>query len=193
MLLIEGVPHTSKNKEDLSMSYFQTTLLIDELFRDLNNGLPGRFGVMREPKFEDHLALYTQRRAIPVVHCALTLQTSTGQRIVFDQNNLRGRFILDQQGTKQNPVRLLLLGEDDTPIIASDCDQFQGQIIILADQAVSADPNLFGIKAVFGENETNPSSALLCDSSKQLTKLWRLEAQLIVRGGGDPCGTAIHL
>lgn len=175
------------------MPNFKKTSLVEELFRDLNNGLPGLFGVMREPEFEDHPALYTQRRAIPVVHCALALQTSTGQRIVFDQDNLRGRFILDRRGTKQNPIRLLLLGEDDTPIIASDCDQFQGQIIILADQAVSADPDLFGIKAVFGENETNPSSALLYDSSKQLTKLWGLEAQLIARGGGDPCGTGIYL
>lgn len=175
------------------MPYFQTTSLVDELFRDLNNGLPGRFGVMREPEFENHLALYTQRRTIPVVHCALALQTSTGQRIVFDQDNLRGRFILDQQGTKQNPVRLLLLGEDDTPVIASDCDQFRGQIVILADQAVSADPNLFGVKAVFSEDGADPSSTLLWDGSKQLTKLWMLEAQLIIRGGGDPCGTAIHL
>lgn len=175
------------------MENILATNLIPEMFENINAGYPGCFGVKQEPEWENCLALYTQRRRAIITDFVVSLRTVTGQQITLTRNDFQGILALDNRGERPNCVRVLLLDENGTPQIASDCERFCGQIIIVADQAVSAEPKLFGVKAAFCEGEEELSSAMLWDGSKQLTKLWMLEAQLIGQEGGVTRGSAIHL
>ena len=158
---------------------FRKTSMLEELFGGINAGQPGCFGVKREPDFDNCLALYTQKRRTIVTDFLLDVRRSDGQRFVFDQTNFQGVLIMDGRGEKQSRVRFVMVDTDGTLQLASDCDQFHGQIIIVADQAVSADPKLFGVKALFGEDEEGTASMLLWDGSKELTKLWTMEVRLM--------------
>lgn len=174
------------------MKNFQSTALLNELFENINLGYPGCFGVKREPDWENLPTLYAQRRRAIITDFIISLRTDKRQQIMFTKDNFQGTIILDNRGERPNRVRLLLLDENDTPLLASDCERLHGQVIIVADQAVSADPKLFGIKAVFCEGEDGPSSTLLHDASKQLTRLWRLEAQMMGQERGAACEPIVH-
>lgn len=175
------------------MQQFQTTALFSELFENINVGYPGCFGVKRELEWENHLALYTQKRRAIITDFAVSFWTASGKQIRFGRDDFQGILLLDNRGERPNRVRILLLDEDGTLLLASDCERLYGQVIIVGDQAISAEPKLFGVKAAFCEGEEGASSTMLWDGSKQLTKLWTMEAQLLGQAGGVTHGSAIHL
>lgn len=180
------------DEEELFMRIFQSTALLNELFENLNLGYPNCFGVKRELDWENLPTLYTQRRRVILTDLFISLRTANGQQVMLTKDDFQGVMLLDSGGERPNRVRVILLDENGTPLLASDCEQLCGQIIIVADQAVSADPKLFGIKAVFCEGEDGPSSTLLHDASKQLTRLWRLEAQMMGQERGAACEPIVH-
>ncbi len=180
------------DEEELVMKNFQTTTLLNELFENLNLGYPNCFGVKREPDWENLPTLYTQRRRAILTDLFISLRTVNGQQIMFTKDSFRGFMLLDNKGERPNRVRVVLLDENGTPLLASDREQLCGQIIVIADQAVSSDPKLVGIKTVFGEGEDGPSSAILWDCSRQLIRLWTLEAQLMGQERGAVCEPVIH-
>ncbi len=175
------------------MEKFQSTTLIRELFESVNLGYPGCFGIKREPEWENLPALYTQRRRAIITDLLVSLCSDRGKQIMLTKNNFQGTLILDNRGKGPDRVRILLLDENDTLLLVSDCGRLYGQAVVIADQAVSAEPRLFGVKAVFCEGEEGPSSALLYDGAKALTRLWTLEAQFLKQAGGVARGTAIRL
>lgn len=163
------------------MFKFKESSITTELFGNISAGYPGCFGVKREPEWENYLALYTQRRRIIITDFIISLCTTRGQQTMYTKDDFQGVIILDNRGERPNRVRVLLLDENGTPQLASDCEQLCGQIIIVADQAVNADPKLFGVKAVLGEGAKGPTSMLFWDGSEQLPKLWALEARLMAK------------
>lgn len=158
---------------------FRKTSIPQDVLQGLNAGYPGSFGLKREPDFENHLVLYTQRRMAIVRDFLLDIQRSDGRRFQFDQSNFQGGLLMDSRGDKHSRVRLVMVDANGTIQLASDCDRMRGQVIVVADQAVSDDPKLFGVKALLSEDEEGSNGILLWDGSKELTRLWTMEARFM--------------
>ena len=155
--------------------------LIDQMIHEINLGTPSCFGVKREPTFDNHLTLYNQNVMIPLVCFNLYLRTSQGD-LQYTQDNFEGQLILDRNGNKQTPARVILFDNKGIPIITSNQNNIQGKIIILGNQAIGdVAPELVGIHAIFDYQNGQAVNSIILSESKDATTHWRIEANMLER------------